>query len=33
MGLALGLVVCLVNFGCTVAPVVITIIKNYLGGI
>ncbi len=33
MGLALGIVVSLVNFGCTVVPIIVTTVKNHMGGV
>jgi hypothetical protein len=33
MGLALGLITALVNFGCMVAPIIIVAIKNYYNNI
>ena len=33
MGLALGIITALVNFGCMVVPIIIISIKNYMGGV
>ena len=33
MGLALGLITALVNFGCMITPILIISVKNYMGGV